>query len=100
MNTLNVSKSIKRITVLNTDPSGFTSTTLIHGRRRRKKKQSKQLRRLEKLMRKAAKGRRAGADEYLKRHKRANERKKNGWARKLPRNLMKAQKKSLKAAFK
>ena len=64
------------------------------------KKQSKRLRGLEKLMRKAAKGRRAGADEYLARHKRANRRKKNGWARKLPRNLMKAQRKALKATFK
>ena len=100
MNTLNVAKSIKRIVVVHRDPSGFASTTLIHGRRRRKKKQSKGLRALEKMMRKAAKARRAGADEYLKRHKRANERKKNGWARKLPLNAMKAQRKSLKVMFK
>jgi len=100
MNTLNVPKSVKRIIVVHRDPTGFSSTTLIHGSRRKKKKQSKRLRGLEKLMRKAARSRRAGADEYLKRHKRANERKKNGWARKLPRNMMKAQRRSLKVMFK
>jgi len=100
MNTLNVAKSIKSITVVSRDSAGFPSRTLIHGRRRRKKKQSKGLKPLEKAMRKMAKARRAGADEYLKRHKRSNRRKKNGWVRKLPRNAMKAQRKSMKAMFK
>jgi hypothetical protein len=93
MQTLKLSKAVQRVTLIRLDESGFNVPLVVHRRKRKRKKQSKSLRPVEKAIRKLAGAQLAASEVYLDRHKRSNRRKKNGWVRRLPKNVIRAQKK-------
>ena len=78
------------------DVSSSPTKTVIYKEERRKRKVSKPWRKIEKAVRRLTKAQGAASDEYLERHERANERKKNGWLKKLGTNVQKSVKRGLK----
>lgn len=92
-------KGIKRIIIpASAQPAGGTGEAiqLKAKRSRKRKKQSKGLKFFEKLMRRG--GRSGGSiyDQYLKRHKRSNRKKKNGWLKDFNKNSFNAMRKGRK----
>lgn len=64
--------------------------------KRKRKKLSKSTRLFEKIARRAARVQLAIAENYLERHERSNRKKRDGWARDLGYNLLRAQEKGAK----
>ncbi len=64
--------------------------------RRKKRRTSKLLRPAEKLVRRSAEAGEAWSGTYLDRHGDAARKKKNGWLKKMPKNVYKANRKGLK----
>jgi hypothetical protein len=93
MQTLNLGKAIRRVTLIKSNDSNLAMPLVVHRRKRKRKKQSKILRPIEKLTRRLADAELAAVKTYADGHRRANRRKKNGWARKLTTNLRRARKK-------
>jgi len=94
---LRLPESVRSVTVLRPDPSGRMISTVLHdGDQKKKKKGTKKLRPFERSVVRATKGLREFADDYLARHDRSNEKKKNGWVRDLGYNLYKADRKGMK----
>lgn len=89
-------KAIQRVTVLELDGAGRTTTTLIYRKKRKKKRNSRRLRDLEDFTKDAFKAKQNQVDTYLDRHRKSNRKKKNGWLKDLPTNLVKAQRKGLR----
>lgn len=96
MEITSVPKSVRKIVVVKTEPSGVVTTQEIVGARPKRKKQSDFLKPLEKLARKLAEARIISAQSYLALHQKANAKKKNGWARDLLRNKFRAQRRALR----
>ncbi len=65
-------------------------------RRKKKRRTSKILRPAEKLVRRTAEAGEAWSETYLERHEDASRKKKNGWLKKMPKNVYKANRKGLK----
>ncbi len=86
---------VQKVTKIERGADGAVTTTIL-AERKRKRRVSKRWRGVDKALRRMGRVQRAAAGEYLERHDRANARKKNGAIRKLPRNLMKAQRKGMK----
>lgn len=72
----------------------ITSTVLI--KERRKRRVSKQWRPLEKALRRVSLAQSTAADDYLRRHKRSSQKKKNGAVRDMGKNMWRAQRKGVK----
>jgi len=90
MDALRLGKSIQRITVLQTDPSGVFVPVVIFRRRAGKKKGSPELRPLERMSRAYGEAGKAVASLYVRRHKRSNRRYRDGWLREMPNNVFRA----------
>jgi len=85
------SKSIVRVTILTPDPTTNQLRPVeYYDKYPTKRRGSRLLRPLERLVRQTAESRKVAADEYLDRHNRSNERKRNGWLRDLGRNVYKS----------
>ncbi len=87
--------AVQKVTKIERGEDGVVTRTIL-SERKSKKRVSKQWRGVDKALRRIGRAQRAAANEYLDRHERANERKKNGAIKKLPKNLMKAQRKGMK----
>jgi len=85
---------IKSIRVLAVDPEGTLRTAAVYQRKRRRS--SKQYRGIEKLVRRMAEANRDASENYLDRHARSNEKKKDGWLKKFKPNSQKARRKGWK----
>ena len=85
-----LSKSVKRITVLQRDADGNMSPVVVFKKRRSKKKGSQMLRPVERIMRSYADVSDAATGTYLRRHKKSNRKRRDGWVRDLQGNLVKA----------
>jgi hypothetical protein len=77
-----------RVTLI--DPNG-TAVTLYSKKSRRKKRVSRPLRPLERLVRHELSAGEAFSNTLLRRHRRSTRKRRNGWLRNAPNNLMKAQ---------
>jgi hypothetical protein len=90
--TPNFGDSIVRVTLLTTDSATNQLRPVVYYSKfpSKKKKVSKGLRPIERLVRHDAEVRKAVVDDYLERHSRSNERKKNGWLRDVGKNVFKA----------
>ncbi len=88
-------RSVQKVTKIERGADGVVTTTIL-SESKRKRRVSKQWRGIDKALRRMGRAQRTAAGEYLERHDRANARKKNGAIKKLPRNLMKAQRKGMK----
>jgi len=95
MQEIRISKGIKRITIPQSVSGQPTLVYKAKGKKKRKK-QSRGLRGLEKLLRRGAKSQETYADAYLRRHKRSNRKKRDGWMKDLASNMVRAQDKSRK----
>ncbi len=88
-------RSVQKVTKIERGADGVVTTTIL-SESKRKRRVSKKWRGIDKALRRMGRAQRTAAGEYLERHDRANARKKNGAIKKLPRNLMKAQRKGMK----
>lgn len=89
-------KSVKRIIMFESDASGALRPVVEYDRRGKRRKQSKHLKQVEKAVRRVTEAGSAGMSSYLDRHKRSNEKKKDGWIRDLGKNVAAASKKTSK----
>ncbi len=90
MDIANVSKSIRRISVLQRDPSGAVTPVVLYQRSRSKKKGTRGFVVLERATRRIMKAQRSAADSYLSRHDQSNRKRRDGWIRDLPINVARA----------
>jgi hypothetical protein len=91
-----LSKSVRRVTVLHHDAAGVVTPATIFKRGRNKKKGRKLLRPLEKAVRMAAEAGDTATGTYLRRHKKSNRKRRDGWVRDTAANLVGAGRKALK----
>lgn len=86
-----LTRSIRRVTLLEPDAAGgFAATVVFRGKKGKKKKVSRLLRPLERLTRKGAKAQREMAVTYVRRHRRSSRKKRDGWLRDLSYNVARA----------
>jgi hypothetical protein len=85
---------IKRVTVIKRDGRGQIVSRDAYEGERKAKKQSKGLRPLERQLRKILEFRSDVIGNYLERHRRSNEKKRDGWLSDLPSNMIRAVRKS------
>ena len=85
-----VRATVRRITIFDRDATGSLRPVVIYNRRRSKKKQSKGLKPFEQVVRTIADANDAVASTYVRRHKRSNRKRKDGWLRDVVVNLSKA----------
>lgn len=93
---LRIPESVRSIVVLEPDASGRMVSATVYEVERKKKKTSPILRPLEKSIRQFTKGGEIAASNYLDRHLRSREKKRDGWLRDMGYNLYKANEKGLK----
>jgi hypothetical protein len=85
-----VRATVRRITIFDRDSAGSLRPVVIYNRRRNKKKQTKGLKPIERIVRAVADANDAIAGTYVKRHKRSNRKRKDGWLRDVLVNVSKA----------
>jgi hypothetical protein len=90
MEMLRLSKSVRRITMLQRDPSGGLSPVVLFKRGRKKKKSTAFIRPFERFTRSLADTADEATGTYLRRHKRSNRKRRDGWVRDLPNNVVRA----------
>jgi hypothetical protein len=84
-----------RITVIRRDETGrLIARERYEGEGPRRKKQSKLLKPIERTLRNAVRFETRLLNDYLSRHERSNAKKRNGWVKDLPTNLVRAIRKS------
>jgi hypothetical protein len=92
-----LSRSVRRVTVLSRDDSGKIVPVIVYdGRRRKKKKGSRMLKPVERMVRQMARANDAAAADYLRRHKKTNRKRRDGWLRDAHVNLLRAGQKGAK----
>lgn len=85
-----VRATVRRITIFDRDATGSLRPVVIYNRRRSKKKQTKGLKPIERFVRTVADANDAIAGTYIRRHRRSNRKRKDGWLRDALVNLSKA----------
>jgi hypothetical protein len=83
-------KNIRRVTVFERDGSGPLRPSTVYKCRRSRKRQTQGLKPLERVVRTAADAGEAFSGTYGKRHRRSNNKRKDGWLRDSAANLAKA----------
>ena len=91
-----LSKSVRRVTVLQQDASGAMTAVTLFKRGRKKKKGTRLLRPAEDTVRMCAEIGDRATGTYLRRHKKSNRKRRDGWVRDTPANLVDAGRKALK----
>ncbi len=98
---IRVGKGIRRITLLKKNEAGaMTATTVYRAKRRKKKKGSPGVREVERVVRAMGEAQKAATDTLVKRHKRSNRKRKDGWLNDLGQNVFKASGKGLRKLMK
>jgi hypothetical protein len=92
-----LSRSIRRITVLRSDASGGTTPVVVYKKDSKKKKGSRVFKGAERVARRMVEAQEKTADRYLSRHRKSNEKKKNGWIRDFTVNTVRAHNRGVKA---
>ena len=93
MERLRLSKKIRRISILSPDEGRAVT---LYKSKKKKSKRSRELKPLEKAMRRLGKANKVYARTYLKRHKKSNGKKKDGWLRDYQYNIQRAARKHAK----
>ncbi len=93
---LRLSKKVRSIVVMAPEQGRWQSTALYKKKRRKRKKGTRLLRPLEKAVRRVSTAGNTYTQTYLKRHKKANRKKRDGWLRRLNYNVYRAARKSQK----
>jgi len=92
-----LSKSIRQIAVLQRDPSGHVVPVVVYRRGRSTKKGTRGFSMFERATRRIMKAQRSAADSYLSRHEKSNTKRRDGWIRDLPLNLVRSGEKGRQA---
>ncbi len=87
--------SVRSVTKMEIGSDGSVTRIKLGGRKR-KRKVSKPFRRWDKMMRRMSKAQETAARDYLLRHNRSNNKKKNGAVKDLTKNFRKSQRKGIK----
>ena len=90
MDIAEVSKSIRRISILQRDLAGNIVPVVLYRRSRSKKKGTRGFSVLERATRRIMKAQRSTADSYLSRHDQSNKKRPDGWIRDFPINVARA----------
>ena len=85
-----VRATVRRITIFDRDVAGNLRPVVIYNRRNKKKKQTKGLEPIERLVRTVADANDAMASTYVRRHRRSNRKRRDGWLRDVLVNVSKA----------
>jgi hypothetical protein len=91
-----LSKSIRRIVALQRDPAGHVVPVVMYERTRNKKKGTRGFKMIERTTRRIMEAQRSAADSYLSRHNKSNAKRRDGWIRDLPVNVVRAGEKARK----
>lgn len=91
-----LSKSVKRVTVLQPDASGVVAPIVLFQRDRKKKKQTSYLKPFEEFNRSLVKVSDTTTSDYLRRHKKSNRKHRDGWLRDAATNVVRANSKGAK----
>jgi hypothetical protein len=98
---IRVGKGIRRVTLLKQDEAGvMTATTVYRAKKRKKKKGSPGVREVERVVRALGEAQKSVADTFVRRHKRSNRKRKDGWLHDLGQNVFKAGGKGLRKLMK
>lgn len=91
-----VSKSVRRVTMLQRDEYGSWRPLVLFSRRRRKKKSTAAVKPFEQVVRSLAKASDDATSSYVRRHKKSNRKRRDGWVGDASTNLLRAGSKGLK----
>jgi hypothetical protein len=91
-----LSKSVRRVTVLQKDGAGAVTPVVVYKRGRRKNKTSRAFKPVEKIARSLAQANDSVAGTYLRRHKKSNRKRRDGWVRDMPVNVLRAARQGVK----
>jgi Family of unknown function (DUF6312) len=92
-----LSKSVRRVTVLQKDAAtGAVSPVVVFRKGRKTKKQTAYVKPFEKFGRSMVKASDTATGEYLRRHKKSNKKHRDGWIRDAATNLVRANAKGAK----
>lgn len=91
-----LSKSVRRVTVLQPDANGVVAPVVVFRRDRKKKKQSAYVKPFEQFGRSLVKASDTTTGDYLRRHKKSNRKHRDGWIRDAATNLVRANSKGAK----
>lgn len=91
---------VQRVTIVNLDTPGDAEVLYKSKKKKRRRKVSGFLKPMAKRDRRMAKAAKAFSDEWLSRMDRSNNKRKNGWMRDAPVNMLRAQRKASKKLFK
>lgn len=83
----NMTAGVKRVILLKKNDLGSLAGTVVYEARQKKKKVSEPYRGVEKLMTRVAREQANVAVVYLDRHRRSNEKKKDGWVKDIAKNM-------------
>jgi len=95
MESVDLGRLARRVTIV--PPKGTDATpVLVYERKRKKKKGTPLFRGMDKMVRRMMEAERLYAEDYLRRHARSNEKRKDGWIRDSFYNNMRAGRKAMK----
>ncbi|NUQ76332.1 MAG: hypothetical protein HUU21_22570 [Polyangiaceae bacterium] len=95
-----MSKFVERITDVELGAKGRGDASTIYKAKKKKRKVSGWLKPMEKRDRRIAEATVAFGNELLSRHERSNKKRRNGWLRDAPLNVLRAQRKAIKKLIK
>lgn len=91
-----LSRTVRRITILNKDEAGNVVPVVVFDKGRKKKQGTRALKQAERVARGWAEAASDATSVYLRAHKKANRKRRDGWLRDLNISLMQAGRKGLK----
>mgnify|MGYP003574254237 CR=1 FL=1 len=94
---MSAAKSIRRIAVIQDDAQGGTNQVILFNTKKKKKKrQTLGLAEVERVVRRIYQANNDFGSDYLRRHKRSNRKRRDGWIRDLGNNVFRATRKGSK----
>jgi hypothetical protein len=89
---IELSAKVRKVTVLTRDAAGQTTPVVVFEQegRKKRKKQSREVKPIERAVRRVAKAEQRTVNEYLSRHERSNDKRRDGWLRDLGVNVARA----------
>ena len=91
-----LSKSVRRVTVLTKDAQGSVQAVTLYRKDRKRKKGTRAFKPLERMARRVADANDRAAGTYFRRYKKSNRKRRDGWIRDMPENLMRSSSKGFK----
>ncbi len=91
-----LSRTVQRVTILSRDDAGNIVPVVVFDKGRKKKRGSRALKPIERVARRLAEATTSATAKYLRAHKKANRKRRNGWVRDMNLNVVQAARRGLK----